>query len=123
MSERAKKLERFMSIRPLDFSICHKLALEVLEEGPHSPPETILTLEAHTERKGDTRILKLIFWGVGSLKIEHHSSLLQLSQLEIIDISDNHWENIHFHVIEEENHVLSFYCRDFNFELFDKYPS
>ncbi|MED4060931.1 hypothetical protein [Priestia megaterium] len=50
------------------------------------------------------------FYGVENFKLFANGGAIQLSILQIIDISDRSWENIRFQVRDVENEDIDFYC-------------
>ncbi|MEJ9314530.1 hypothetical protein P4655_24580 [Priestia megaterium] len=51
-----------------------------------------------------------IFYGVENFELFANGGAIQLSILEIINISDRSWENVRFQVRDVENEDIDFYC-------------
>ena len=64
-------------------------------------------------------ILKLRFLQSKEIEIKEINNYFA-SQIEIRNIKDRMLENISFSVVEEEENLFSFKCKDFNFEIIKK---
>ncbi|MBP1988685.1 hypothetical protein [Paenibacillus eucommiae] len=79
--------------------------------------ELIITLCEYPFYEGNKR-LKLYYFGVVDLKVGNLDTIFRLD-IGINDISNRQMEGVKYQVIENENLLFSFYCREFKFELLE----
>lgn len=75
--------------------------------------ECNLTMSLCKDEKYPEDKVIIDFMGVANLSINKiGGGLSQILRLDIVDMRDHQWENIHYHVFDYENDAISFYCRD-----------
>ncbi len=75
-------------------------------------PEFVAVMVMETKDRTPNIRVKLRFWDVRSLRIEFASSYEGICGFDVRDISDRQWDGIRWEVLDFENEVIHFYCRD-----------
>ena len=75
-------------------------------------PALAVTMVMETEgRTPDVRV-KMAFSHVSSLRVEIPGSEARIIGFDVCDISDRQWEGIRWEVLDYEDEIVRFYCRD-----------
>jgi hypothetical protein len=124
MKKGIDKINDFYKIQPHNYSAVASLNMEQGGDGANnnfSSLNLILVLKKDLESKEG---LKVNFIGVRELKINQPNwSVFNISQLEIVDMSESQWENIRYKVIDPEELTIELLCFDFGFEIIKSWPS
>lgn len=110
-------INRYDDLGGAKFKMLSRMEIEVAQPSSlaEKTGEVTLSLELSAIGSEDTRKLYMTFRGVQNLRLTPpESSVIYLSQLSIINISDRQWENVNYIVEEKEDKTLSFACSSFD---------
>ncbi len=108
------KITAYQTLRPTRFPLIFSLSLHQVHADTRHPPLLLLTLELAATLNQPAELLRMEFLNVQQLTLNHSTSLLHITQLEISTL-DKQWETLRYMVFDaEQDATLKFLCSDFN---------
>jgi hypothetical protein len=87
-------------------------ALSIRAEREGDRPSLSVTVVLETEDRAPNYRVKMTFFDVRSLQISLPGGEGRIDGFDVLEISDRQWEGIRWSVVDHEEDLLHFFCRD-----------